>query len=148
MNLEITAGNDEFARAIGSLGLFTNRNHSTANALNRYLRMHRLLKDDQGKTEGERRELRRAYLAEVRSFEGQIRQIRLLKRIEMVRSRNWDFPSYLKGAWTILVCRTSLRAAYFGHALKMHGVSRWVERAGIRVFNTLFFDLGGLAELA
>jgi hypothetical protein len=148
MHLEMTAGNAEFARAIASLGLFTQNSHGTANALNRFLRMQRLLKNDRESTQQARRQLRRSYLAEVKTFEDQIREIRRLKRMEMARSKHWDFPSYLKGAWTILVCRTSFRAAYIGHLLGMQGTSRWVERAGYRAFNAIFFDLGGLAEFA
>lgn len=147
MHLEMTGTNQEFIQAIGSVSAFATEN-PTVSALNRYLRIYRLLKEDAGQTENERRQLRRIYLAEVKSFESQIRQIRRLKRIEMARSSNWDFPGYLQGAWTILLCRTSFRAAYVGHALGVHGISRWVERAGTRAFNAIFFDLGGLPELA
>ncbi len=148
MTFETTHGEIDLLRALEGLGLIDRRRDSSANAVSKYLRMHNFLRDDDQANLKDRGRRRQEYLVEMRSFEERIRCIRLLKRVEMSRSGDWNFTLYLKGAWTIVGCRVMLRLAYLAHALHIRGACRLAERAGFRVFNAIFFEADGLPGFA
>ena len=148
MTLDTTQDEIDLLRALEGLGLFDRRKENSADAVSKYLRMHNLLRDDDQANLKDRGRRRQEYMTEMRSFEERIRCIRLLKRVEMSRSGNWNFTHYLKGAWTIVGCRVMLRLAYLAHVLRIRGACRLAERAGFRAFNTIFFEAAGLPGFA
>ena len=133
-----------FENALNDLGLDGAVNASSdgasAFALRRYLRMYRLLETTDATGSVERRLCRQEYLTLMRDFERSISKIRALRRSEMAHSRHWDFPAYLRGTLVLSECRLTLRMAYVGHLLNIPSASRLAQKAGFRMFGSLFFE--------